>query len=698
MTKHTSFHILSAAVALQCGLASSVSLAAGVPGLLEETLVVGQQLKLDGKATSASVGTVTQEQLTYRPLLRPAEVLETVPGMVVTQHSGDGKANQYFLRGFNLDHGTDFASYVEGMPVNMVTHGHGQGYADLNFLIPELVQSIVYKKGPYYASEGDFSSAGSARTRYVKSLADTQVKLTVGEHQYQRALITSGVSLGEGDLVVGAEMLRNNGPWDLDEDMKKNNSMLKYSQGDLNSGFSVTAMAYENQWTSSDQIPERAVKQGEVDRLGYLTPYDGGDSKRYSLSSEVWSDLGEGYRYRASAYVVDYELELTSNVTYFVNDPVNGDEFTQFDDRTIWGGEFVFDGAINETTAYQLGASLRYDDIHQVAVGASQKGHLTDLWVSDSVEETAVGVFASVNKDWTPWLRTELGVRYDYFSFDVDSDLYLENSGSDSEGKASPKLSIRLGPWADTEFFINYGKGIHSNDARGLVATMDPINPGETLDSVDPIAQSTGYELGLRTGILPGAQISMALFQLDLDSELVFVGDEGTTEPRGATRRRGLEIGIYYELNDWLIVDADAALSRARFRNEQYDDAGSPIGRHVPDSIERVYSIGLTASSDSGIHAGLRGRYFGARDLNESGSITSDSTTTVNANLFYQWGDGWIAGLEVLNLLDSKDDDITYYFESLTASELAANMSPVEDYHFHPVEPRTFRVTLGKTF
>ncbi|WP_439134114.1 TonB-dependent receptor [Pseudomaricurvus sp.] len=697
MTKPLTIHALSAAVAIQCGLASSVAVAAGVPGLIEETLVVGQLLKLDGEATSASVGTVSQEQLAYRPLLRPAEVLETVPGMVVTQHSGDGKANQYFLRGFNLDHGTDFATYVEGMPVNMVTHGHGQGYADLNFLIPELVQSMTYKKGPYYASEGDFSSAGSAHARYTKALSDTQLKLTVGEHQYQRALLTSGVKVGEGNLVVGAEMLRNNGPWDLEEDLKKNNGVVKYTQGDQSGGFSVTAMAYENEWNSSDQIPKRTVDQGEIDRLGYLTPYDGGDTHRYSLSSGMWGELGEG-RFRASAYVIDYALKLTSNFTYFANDPVNGDEFTQFDDRTIWGGEFVYDGVFSESTSYQLGTTLRYDDIGEVGVGSSQKGHLADLWVSDSVEESSVGIFASLNHVWTPWLSTELGVRYDYFSFDVDSDLYPENSGHDSEGKVSPKLSITLGPWAETEFFINYGKGIHSNDARGVVATIDPVNPGGTLDSVDPIAQSTGYELGLRTAIISGAQISMALFQLDLDSELVFVGDEGTTEPRGATRRRGLEIGIYYELNDWLIVDADAALSQARFRDEQYDDAGGPIGKHLPDSMERVYSVGLTASFDSGLHAGLRGRYFGPRDLNEAGSITSDSTTTLNANLFYEWANGWTAGVEVLNLLDSEDDDITYYFESLTASELAANMAPVEDYHFHPVEPRTFRVTLGKSF
>lgn len=697
MTQKITFHVLATAVALQCGLAPQLTLAAGVPGLLEETLVFGKQLKLNGEATSASVGTVAQEQLTYRPLLRPAEVLETVPGMVVTQHSGDGKANQYFLRGFNLDHGTDFATYVEGMPVNMVTHGHGQGYSDLNFLIPELLESIVYKKGPYYASEGDFSSAGSARTRYVKSLTDTQLKLTVGEHQYQRALVTSGMKLGEGNLVVGAEMLRNNGPWDLEEDLQKNNGVVKYAQGDQSGGFSVTAMAYENEWSSSDQIPQRSVNSGEIDRLGYLTPYDGGDTHRYSLSSGMWGGLGEG-RYRASAYVIDYALDLTSNFTYYANDPVNGDEFTQFDDRTIWGGEFVYDGSFSASSSYQLGATLRYDDIQDVGVGSSQRGHMTGLWVSDSVEETSVGIFASVDHAWTPWLSTELGVRYDYFSFDVDSDLYQENSGRDSEGQISPKLNITLGPWADTEFFINYGKGIHSNDARGVVATIDPINPGATLDSVDPIAQSTGYELGFRTGIIPGAQISMALFQLDLDSELVFVGDEGTTEPRGETRRRGLEIGIYYELSDWLIVDADAALSQARFRDEQYGDAGNPIGKHLPDSMERVYSIGLTASFESGIHAGLRGRYFGPRDLNEAGSITSDSTTTVNANLFYEWGNGWTAGVEVLNILDSEDDDITYYFESLTASELAANMAPTEDYHFHPVEPRTFRVTLGKRF
>ena len=696
-----------AALSLPCALSAQ---AAGVAGVIEEVLITATGIEdtLQGDAEAASVGTVLAHQLQHRPVLRPAEVLEMIPGMVVTQHSGEGKANQYFLRGFNLDHATDFASFVEGAPVNNVSHGHGQGYTDLNFLIPELIDRMVYKKGPYYASEGDFSTAGSSRMDYVNSLQKQKLKLTLGEDNYQRFLFMGGYNRDEHSVVYAYENLGNDGPWKNEQDYQKDNAFLKYSTGDNDNGLSISGIYYDATWNSTDQIPQHLVANGTLNQFGTLDDSTGGETHRYQLSYQQWFPLSDATRVDIDAYWIDYQLSLTSNATYFSNDiptvsPVDGvaaadinDQFTQFDDRNTFGGRFVIEHDIDAQHQLDAGMDMRFDDISNVGVGSSYQRTIYAMTSQSEVTEWSASAFTSLHSQWNSWFATILGARYDKFEADVDAEVVDGNSDAASLATASgkidddllsPKASLRFGPFDDTEFFVNYGEGFHSNDGRGAVA--DP--------NVPLLSESKGYELGMRTAAIENVQLTAVLFQLELDSELVFVGDDGTTEPRDSTEREGIELGLFHQPNEWLVIDADYAYSRARFKKDQFDGA-TLLGDHVPDSVQDVFSLGMSVDMDNGYYGGLRFRFFGPRNLTEAGDIQSESTSVVNANAGYRFPSGLSLGLEVLNLFDSDDDDITYLYESRTQDERNNNIDPIVGLHSHPMIPRTVRASVAYEF
>jgi hypothetical protein len=668
-------------VALTVSGLASVAQAGGIPGELEEVTVTAKRIGLMGRPVAASQGTVLAGQLAHRPVLRTAEVLEVVPGLVVTQHSGDGKANQYFLRGFNLDHGTDFATYVEGMPVNMPTHGHGQGYSDLNFFIPELAERLDYRKGTYYADQGNFSAAGAVSIRYQRRLDSPFLMLDGGADSFSRFVAAASPRVGEGDLLLAMDDQRTDGPWQLDENLHKFNALAKYSRGSAAQGWSLTLMGYDGKWRSTDQIPLRAVQSGDLDRFGFIDPTDGGNSHRYSLSGEGWDALGSG-QWRGLVYGIDYDLELFSNFTYFT-DPTQGDQFEQADSRRVYGGEWRFMQPfewLGREAGLQTGVQVRVDDIDRVGLYRTRERVRTATIREDAVKQASYAAFASVDTRWTSWLRSEIGARADFYDFDVDSSLAV-NSGSASDSIVSPKLSLTFGPWRQTELFLNAGRGFHSNDARGTTITVDPNDGAIQARRVDALVRAKGSEIGVRSAPIRGLQLSASLWRLELDSELLFVGDGGTTEPSRPTRRSGLELGAYYAPFEWLIIDADLAFSKPRFTD---DDS---TGDRIPGAVERVASIGVALNHSRGWFGGARLRYLGPAALIEDNSVRSKSTTLVNLEGGYRFSKRLSARMGLFNVFDSRGNDITYFYES----QLPGEAAPVADIHFHPVEPRTWR-------
>ena len=671
------------------------ALAATDPGAgLEEVQVTGRHINLVGDAVSASQGVVSQQEIALRPLLRTGDVLELVPGMVVTQHSGTGKANQYFLRGFNLDHGTDFATYVDGMPVNMRTHAHGQGYTDLNFVIPETIATLAYKKGPYYADVNDFSSAGSAEMATADRFEDGLLELGAGENAFYRMLLLDSSPLLAGTASYALELNGYDGPWsDIKEDVKKGNALLKYVQALGDGEASVSLMAYDNKWNSPDQIPLRAVEDGTIDKLGSIDETLGGKSRRYSVSTQ-WQNPD----WDVSAYAIRYTLNLWSNFTYFLDDEVDGDQFEQRDNRWIYGGKTVYKQALSVAglpLVNRYGAEFRYDDIDEVGLYKTQGQRRLGPVRSDRVDEWSTGVFAESQLTWNDSIRTVLGARYDYFNFDVhsrvDDNIYGvdlgSNSGQEHDGKLALKGSAIYTFNDEWETYVSIGQGLHSNDARGTAATVDPIDGGSILP-VDPLVDSLGYEWGVRGFWSERLNTSIALWNLEIDSELLFVGDAGNTEASRGSRRKGVEVASYYRLADEWTLDLEYAYTDSKFTDY------APEGDAIPGSIDKVLQAGISAELDSGWFGSLRLRYFGERPLLEDGSVKSEDSTVVNLRVGYRLP-RWTFKVDVLNVLDSKDHDIDYFYASRLPGEPSGG---VEDIHFHILEPRTVRGYVSYAF
>ena len=640
---------------------------------------------LVGIAQSASQGAITAQQLDARPLMRAGDVLETVPGVVISQHSGEGKANQYYLRGFNLDHGTDFATTVAGMPVNLPTHGHGQGYSDLNFMIPELVSGVQFSKGPYFAEQGDFATAGAANINYASSLDKAIVRVGGGGQGYGRALVAVSPRVASGRLLTALEVARDDGPWVHPDAYKKINGLVRYSRGDTVNGLSLTGMGYRATWNSTDQIPRRAVDRGLIGRFDALDPTDGGETSRYSGSLE-WQRTRANAATRIAAYGIGYDLRLFSNFTFFLDDPVHGDQFEQADHRFVTGANVSHrriarwgDRLVQNT----VGMQVRNDDITNVGLYSTQARRRIGTTRQDAVLETSGGAYAQNDIAWTPWLRTTAGLRADGYRFRVDAG-DSANSGTTTAGLVSPKGGIAVGPFNGTELYVNAGFGFHSNDARGTTITSDP-RTGAPVDRVTPLVRAKGAEIGVRTVAIPHLQSSLSVWSLSLASELVFAGDAGTTEAGRPSHRYGVEWANYYHPRPWLIFDGDLSLSRARFTDID------PIGARVPGSVASVVSLGATVADLRNVFGSVRLRYFGPRPLVEDDAVRSKATSLINLEAGYKIARGVRVAVDVFNLLDAKDSDIDYYYPSRLPGELAGG---VNDIHFHPALPRTARVNL----
>ncbi|MFD0667590.1 TonB-dependent receptor [Ramlibacter sp. MAHUQ-53] len=677
--------------------AAGVSAQAG-PSLPEVT-IQGHYDTAVGAFDAASAGVATATLIERRPTLRPAEVLEFVPGLVVTQHSGAGKANQYFLRGFNLDHGTDFATWVDGMPVNMPSHAHGQGYSDLNWLVPELVDRIGFRKGPYDAQDGDFSSAGSARLQLRDTLARPVAEVTGGTWRHARVLLAQSRALGRGQLLHALEGSHGDGPWQRPEQARRSNAVLRYSEADGPQRWSLTGMGYRAGWYATDQVPQRALAAGRVDRFGTLDPTDGGTTARSSLSWNWQRQVRDG-QWQASAYTIRSRLDLYSNFTGWLLHPadlpgvdaagVRGDQFAQSERRAVLGGAVsrrwdTAPGGRDGTTT--LGLQVRRDRIDPVGLHATEARERVALIQESRVRQSSLGVHLANDTQWLPWLRAVAGVRGDRFDFDVASSL-ADNSGRRAASIVSPRLALVLGPWSATEVFVNAGTGFHSNDARGTVARLAP-RERLPVEPVTPLVRSRGAELGLRTQVLRGLQSSLALWQLRLASELVFSGDAGDTAPSRASRRRGLEWDIHWRVVPWLQWDLAMAWSRARFTQPD------PAGDAVPGAAGRVASLGATVSGPGAWSGHVQLRHVGPRPLVEDGSQRSSPSTLAQVRVAYRLTPQTQFRVDVFNLLNRKASDVEYFYASRLRGEAPGG---VEDLHLHPVEPRSVRVTVSTTY
>jgi outer membrane cobalamin receptor len=646
--------------------------------VIQRVLVEGARASQLGIADTASAGTVSQQELAAMAVYRPGELLEAAPGLIVSQHSGEGKANQFFLRGFNLDHGTDLATWLDDMPVNQRSHAHGQGWTDLNFLIPELTVRLDYKKGPYSAREGDFASAGSAAITYANRLARNVATVGIGQDGYVRTALAASHETGDGVLTYALEALHNDGPFTHPDDYQKLNGVLRYSRGYANNGWSVTAMAYRGRWNATDQVPARAVGAGQLGRFDAVDPTDGGAARRFSLSG-VWRRTGQDAATKVSGYVIRNQLDLWSDFTYFMDDPINGDQFAQPDRRVTSGFNATHSWHVHRGEAsasdVTVGVEAQNDNIFNGLAHTAAR-RLLAVTRADHVTETSTGAFIENATRWNSWFRTTVGARVDGYRFRVRSSVAAD-AGATHDALASPSANLVFGPWRLMEFYANYGTGFHSNDARGTVTALGT-----------GLVRSRGMELGVRTEAVPKMQTAISLYRLDFDSELTYVGDAGTTEAGPPSRRVGIEFSNAYKPYKWLSIDFDAAYAHARTRG------AAPAHDRIPEAIEGVGQLALTVSRLGPWDGALRLRWFGPRPLLDDDSVRSRASTTLNGRLGYRVSRDLRLELEGFNLANRHASAIDYYY----ASQLRGESAPHEDVHFHPIEARTFRLTLVKNW
>ena len=675
--------------------------------------VQGRQDSLIGIADSASQGTVGAAEIQDRPILRSGEILETIPGVIITQHAGGGKANQYFLRGFNLDHGTDFAVFLDGMPLNLPSHAHGEGYADMNSVIPEFVERVDYEKGPYYADVGNYGSAGSAHLVFFKTLPENFVQVEGGMYGFGRAVFGVTQKLGSGSLLYGGEVYHEDGPWKHPDDYYKFNGLVTYSRGGDANGFGITARGYHGKWDSSDQIAANAVPL--VGFFGTLNPTDGGNSQRYSLQAE-WHRQSANSETKVMVYGFYYDLDLFSDFTYYLTDPVRGDQFEQKDRRWVAGLDArhtIFSQWFGRKVENTFGVQVRNDWIHnglyqtenrmRVDKTDSSTGNtLPATTQEDRFTDTQLGFYAENQIQWADKFRTVAALRGDLQYFDVTSLVTAANSGTASKFLPSPKLSLIFGPWSNTEFYVQGGFSFHSNDGRGATQTVEPVSgenpyPNTPATPIPALIPTKGAEVGVRTLVAPHLQSTLSFWYLHSASELQQSGDTGgTVASRQPSDRYGVEWANYYTPLEHLAFDFDLADSKALFTTIDADDAapGSPGGRLVPEAVEWVISSGITLHDLQGFSGSLRLRFFGPRDLTSDGIYRSNATALLNGEVGYQINRRWRISAEFLNLLNRRDHDIDYAY----SSQITPTASPAFTDVFHPVEPVQVRFGLHYQF
>ena len=665
---------------------------ATAPDQLVEIRVTAERLGLMGSASTASEGIVVNDELALTPAFRVGQLLETVPGLQVTSHSGEGKANQYLLRGYNLDHGTDLATFVDGMPVNEPTHAHGQGYTDLNFLIPELATNVTYTKGPYYAQEGDFSSVGSVHINYLDTFLP-QVSFTEGTLGYERFFGGGSVNLGEGNLLGAVEWQHYNGPWVNPDELHKINAVFRYSAGDQSDGYSVTAMYYHGLWNATTDQPERAIEEGLISRYGSLNPSDGGMAQRSSLTAQFSKPVADG-ELKASAYVFGNRLTLWNDFTHFLVDTVHGDQEEQHEDRTVVGGNIDYghaapifglqnDITVGVTTRGDFNDVSRLPTVDRIVIPAAVDP--LNFSEADTVRLSSLSVYAQSTTRWTDWFRSVLGYRYDtQYGSDKGT-----NSGTASDHLLAPKGSLIFRPVEATEVYISAGRGFHSDDLRGVTAAQDARVAGAPL-----IARQSGEEIGLRQQLTHAFTMTLSFYELSAQSETTYDPDAGVDSAGPGSRRRGYEVNLTYQALQWLEFYASYSGNRARYTTP-FDDGTGHVGEYLPNSPFATGSFNLYVK-DLGPWSGSLGyRYLSSYPLSSDDSVQGHGYGIWSGDAHYVIGRGWSVGLGIYNLLNKKADAAEFWYIDRLQGEPAGG---VADVHVHPLEGISGRFTLAKSF
>jgi outer membrane receptor protein involved in Fe transport len=713
---------------------STDSSAAVVPTSLQEVTITAERLSLLGAASTASEGVVADQELQLAPVYRPGQLLETVPGLIVTLHSGEGKANQFLLRGYNLDHGTDLETYVDNMPVNQPAHAHGQGYTDLNFMIPDLADGISYTKGPYYPSVGDFGAVGSVRVRYRDTIAD-QISATIGTLGFERIFAAGSEALGDGHLLAAAEVQHYDGPSQTPDDARKENMVLRYSQGDEHNGYSATAMYYHQLWTNTTDIPIRAITEGLVpDRFGTLDPTDGGHAQRGSLSLDYHATPGDG-QFSASGYFIYNQLHLFNNFTHYLFDPVHGDQEDQLENRRVTGG------AANYTLPLSLGpiqseisagALTRYDLLgvgrlpSEDQVPMSTGNDPASFYNNDQVYLFEGGAYLQATTRWTSMFRSVLGIRADYqHGTDVDYLAALHetagytNGGSAHQSLLQPKGSLIYTPNDSLEFYLSAGRGFHSADLRG-------VNQDESVDLGLPhtqlLSKQEGQEVGIRAVVQRDLTFTFAVYNLWQQSETIIDPDIGTDTAGPPSRRYGYEINATYQINRWLEFYGSYSGDHTRF-TRPLDDGTGHLGNYITDAPVATGALALYLTNLGPWSGGLDYRYLGNYPLSSGpcvdsaavhdfpgvatscanaptapGQVNGKGFGELNLDAHYAFLRGWSASLGIYNILNTHGAAAEFWYVDRMQNEISAYPDGRADVHEHPLEPIMARFTITKRF
>ena len=657
--------LLSAVLIPGVGSAQTVTSGAGA---MEEVVVFGRNTELVRSARAASEGSVGGADLLVRPLLRVAELLEAVPGMVAVQHSGSGKANQYFLRGFNLDHGTDFTTYIDGVPWNLRSHGHGQGYLDVNGLLPEIVDRIDYRKGPYRSDVGDFSMAAASFIRTIDRLDSSFLSLESGQNGWGRLAAGATADVGDGALTAIGEFKTYGGPWQRTEDLAHVSVWSKFLKPTDFGEIAFTLSGYEGDWHPTEQVPERVIGSSVCpDAYCSLDPTAGGKTSRWIAGTQLTA-----VSWDASAYLQFYDWHMQSNPTYDA-------QINQFDRRMTAGGRFNRTLIDTFDLDLDVGAEFRYDDIGPVGLDENDEGQYVTNISNNDIKETSVGAYVEGSWRPAPDLRLLAGLRADYYDFDVGATTSSSFAGSATDSLVSPGAGVAYAASNNVELYASWGRGFHSNDARGVVNRLDPV---------DGLAPGTGYEAGARFEI-GDIKLTTTYWWLNLDSELIFVGDSNSVEPRGGSNREGYELTLFWKPADWLGIDAV-------FTDNQAYYVDAPEGRYIEGSLENASQIGISTVRDRW-EAALRVRYLGPYALTPDNAHRAGSSTTVNLRGSYRVGNITFYG-ELFNLFDNDGKDIVYFYEAyvdgfdppgLTAEDI--DCDAVNCRMSRSIEPRTLR-------